>query len=203
MKDYNIQVRVLRSPTPVDWERCKDLAMRTMGKRWAGGKVTAEWMRRMLECRHSPIRTLMFTIEMSVPYYVSVHLVRHKLGIEHYVQSQRNDRQASYDRELAPQNAMVFHTIDVNAEALMQISEKRLCGMADPVTRYVWSKVCRAVEEVNPEFCGHLLPQCERLLHCPEHEPCGHWQRERMCLGEVGAPASVCLTGTSAEVRAL
>ena len=177
MKDYDIQVNILRRPTSTDWERCKDLAMRTMGKKWTGDEVTEAWMHRMLECRHSPIRTLMFTIELIIPYYVSVHLVRHKFGIEHYVQSQRNDRQTQYDRELAPQNAMVSHTIDVNAEAVMQISEKRLCGMADPMTRYVWSRVCRAIEEVNPEFVGHLHPQCERLRHCPEHKPCGYWKK--------------------------
>lgn len=179
MEKSDIKVEILRHPTNADWERCKDLALRTMGKRWTGNEVNEEWMHRMLECRHSPIRTLMFTIEMTIPYYVSVHFVRHKIGVEHYVQSQRNDRQKQYDRELAPQNAMVSHTIDINAECLMQMSEKRLCGMADPATRYVMQKICRAVEGTNPEFKGHLVPQCERLFHCPEARPCGHWHEAK------------------------
>lgn len=172
-----IVVKVIRRPTEDDWNRCKDLAMRTMGKRWADGEVTERWKHRMLECRHSPIRTLMFTIEMQIPYYVSVHLARHKIGVEHFVQSQRNDRQSSYDRNMAPQSAMVCHTMDINAESLMVMANRRLCGMADIATRYVMTMVCDAVEKVNPEFVGHLVPQCQRLLHCPEVKPCGYWQK--------------------------
>lgn len=37
---------------------------------------------------HSPIRTQLFWIEMlNIPTFVSVHLVRHKIGVEHFVQS--------------------------------------------------------------------------------------------------------------------
>ncbi len=175
---YNIEVNILRHPTGDDWERCKDLAMRTIGKRWTGNKVTEEWKHKMLECRHSPIRTLMFTIEMVVPYFVSVHFVRHKIGVEHYVKSQRNDRQSEYDRELAPQNAMVCHTMDINAESLMIMSNRRLCNMADPTTHYVMYLICKAVEGCSPEFNGHLVPQCEKLLHCPEFKPCGYWKEK-------------------------
>lgn len=175
---YDIEVKILRHPTAADWERCKDLAMRTIGKRWTGNEVTKEWMHKMLECRHSPIRTLMFTIEMKIPYFVHTHFARHKIGVEHYVQSQRNDRQSEYDRELAPQNAMVCHTMDVNAESLMVMSNRRTCGMADPTTRYTMYKICKAVEEVNPEFKGHLVPQCEKLRHCPEFKSCGYWQNK-------------------------
>lgn len=60
-----------------------------------------EWKRRILDAGHSPIRTLMFTVRMEIPYYVSVHFVRHKVGVEHYVRSQRNDRQSDYDRTKA------------------------------------------------------------------------------------------------------
>lgn len=174
-----IEVEILRHPTMKDWNRCKDLAMRTMGKKWIKNDITEDWMHKMLECRHSPIRTLMFTIEMHIPYFVSVHLVRHKIGVEHYVQSQRNDRQSQYDRELAPQNAMVIHTMDINAESLMIMANRRLCGMADAATRYVMTKICDQVEQVNPEFEGYLVPQCERLLHCLEAKPCGYW--DKMC----------------------
>ena len=35
-------------------------------------------------CERSPIRTQMFWIEMKgIPSFVSVHLVRHKIGVEH------------------------------------------------------------------------------------------------------------------------
>ena len=107
-----IKVQILRSPSQADWERCYMLALNTMGKKYVEGAATKSWKSRMLKCKHSPIRTLMFTIKLTIPYYVSTHFVRHKIGVEHYVQSQRNDRQTNYDRETAPQNVMVSHIME-------------------------------------------------------------------------------------------
>ena len=174
MKD--IKVEILRNPSESDWQRCYMLALNTVGKKYAGNSITDSWKSRMLKCRHSPIRTLMFTIRMVVPYYVSTHFVRHKIGAEHYVQSQRNDRQSNYDRELAPQGALVSHIMEIDANALLNMSNARLCGMADPTTRYVMTLICRAVEHCNPEFVGHFKPMCEHLHECPEFKSCGHWE---------------------------
>ena len=52
-----------------------------------------ELKKKYLTSEHSPIRYLRFIIRMEIPYCNSVHFVRHKLGVEHFVQSQRNDRQ--------------------------------------------------------------------------------------------------------------
>lgn len=171
-----IKVEILRNPSEKDWERCYMLALNTMGKKYAGNAITDSWKDKMLKCKHSPIRTLMFTIRMVVPYYVSTHFVRHKIGAEHYVQSQRNDRQSNYDRELAPQGALVSHIMEIDANTLLNMSNVRLCGMADPTTRYVMTLICRAVEHCNPEFVGHFKPMCEHLHECPEFKPCGHWE---------------------------
>ena len=39
---------------------------------------------------HSPIRTIQYWVELQgIPSFVSTHLVRHKLGIEHFVESNR------------------------------------------------------------------------------------------------------------------
>lgn len=179
MQYDNIEVEVLRHPTEQDWERCKMLALNTVGKKYVGTKVTDGWKHDMLKAAHSPIRTLMFTVRMVIPYFVSVHLVRHKIGVEHYVQSQRNDRQSNYDRELAPQNAMVSHIMDVNAEQIMFMARRRLCGQADPTTRYVMYKVCREVSKVNPEFEPFLVPMCVYRHECPEFNSCGYWEANR------------------------
>lgn len=176
---YKIDVEILRNPTETDWERCKDLAFNTIGKRYVGGKVSEKWKRQILKAGHSPIRTLVFTIKLTIPYFASVHLVRHKIGIEHYVQSQRNDRQDKYDRELAPQNAMVTHIIEVNADQLMFMANRRLCGQADPTTRYIMTRICREVLKVNPEFEAFLVPMCERMHECPEFKPCGYWDKKK------------------------
>lgn len=176
---YDMTIEVLRHPEKEDWERCKTLTLNTVGKKFAGGEITDEWKHKLLKAGHSPIRTLMFTIRLTIPYFVSVHLVRHKIGIEHYVQSQRNDRQHNYDRELAPQNAMVSHIIDVNAEQLMFMANRRLCGQADPTTRFLMTHICMECEKVNPEFKGLFVPMCEKLHECPELKPCGYWQKQQ------------------------
>ena len=84
---YDMHIEILRHPEESDWERCKLLALNTVGKKHLKGKVSEEWKRKMLKAEHSPIRTLMFTIRLTIPYFVSTHLVRHKIGVEHYVQS--------------------------------------------------------------------------------------------------------------------
>lgn len=170
-----IKVEILRYPLKEDWERCKALALNTAGKRFAGGEVTEAWRKKMLKAKHSPIRTLVFTIKMTIPYFVSNHFVRHKIGVEHYVQSQRNDRQSLYDREIAPQSAMVEHIMEVNAEQLMFMANRRLCSKADQTTRYVMTLICNEVEKTNPEFIGSLKPMCETLHECPEFVTCGYW----------------------------
>lgn len=171
-----IKVEILRSPNDDDWARCKLFALNTVGKKHLVNGVTDEWKRKILKAEHSPIRTLMFTIRLTIPYFVSVHLVRHKIGIEHYVQSQRNDRQSNYDREIAPQNAMVTHIIDVNAEQLMFMARRRLCGQADATTRYVMTLICREVIKTNPEFNGFLVPMCIYRHECPEFKSCGFYR---------------------------
>jgi len=174
-----VKVEILRHPTDADWERCKMLAMNTIGKRWAG-EVSDEWKHRILRAEHSPIRTLMFTVRMEVPYWVSVHFCRHKYGVEHYVSSQRNDRQDKYDRTEAPQGASVVHVMDVNAQELIQMARMRLCGQASEETREVMQAICRAVIDVNPEFKPFLKPKCKQGTigyYCNEFRPCGHPDR--------------------------
>lgn len=176
---HHMEVEILRHPEQEDWERCKMLALNTIGKKYAGTEITDAWKHAILKAEHSPIRTLMFTIRLTIPYFVSVHLVRHKIGIEHYVQSQRNDRQTNYDRELAPQNSLVSHIIEVNAEQLMFIARRRLCGQADATTRYVVAQMCIEVIKANPEFKEFLKPMCHYRHECPEFKPCGYWEKAK------------------------
>lgn len=168
-------IDILRHPTQEDWARCKLLALGTVGKDYHGdgSEITDEWKHRMLRAGHSPIRTLPFTIQMIVPYYVSTHFVRHKLGVEHYVSTQRNDRQSAYDRAHAPQSMLVMHIMDINAQALMNMAQMRLCGKADYVTRETMNAVCDAVTKTNPEFGPFLMPKCVVRGGCNEFEPCG------------------------------
>lgn len=171
-----MKVEIIRHPTDADWMRCKMLALGTEGKE-PTTPPSDEWKLKILAARHSPIRTLMFTIRMEVPYWVSVHYVRHKIGVEHYVRSQRNDRQHDYDRNAARQDVPVVHVMDLNAEALITIIQKRLCGKAAKETREMAGLIRDAVLETNPEFCDVLIEPCMYHYYdgyCHEMKPCGH-----------------------------
>ena len=178
MAENNIKITLRRFPSNIDWARCYNLAIATMGKEWKDDFVPdSEWRRKILKAEHSPIRTLMFTIQIeNIPYFSSVHFARHKYGVEPYISTQRNDRQRDYDRHNAPQNAPVTMVLEVNAQELMHMARMRLCTKADKTTRYIMSMICMKVEEFCPEFNGFLIPRCEYLHECPEMKPCGYYQ---------------------------
>ena len=169
----DFKVEILKHPTDEDWMWCKTCTLNTVGK--TSAKLpTAEWKHKILEAGHSPIRELWFGIKMQIPYYVSVHFVRHHIGVNHYVQTQRNDRQGNYDRTKATQDTMVSHVMSINAQELIFMSHKRLCSQASAETRAVMKERCKQVEELFPEFIGLLVPECVyRGYTCTEFYPCG------------------------------
>lgn len=153
--------------TLVDYPKEKDLlwmkecTLVTVGKEPATVPTT-EWLHKMLEARHSPIRELWYRFRLDdIPYYVSVHLVRHHVDFHPYVKSQRNDRQNEYDRRSAPQDAPVSMCLSLNAESLMNLANKRLCAQASEETRQVVQMMCTLVQQFCPEFEGLLVPMCE------------------------------------------
>lgn len=167
-----IKVELNEFPTECDWLEVKKRALVTVGKD-AKNSPSEEWKARILEARHSPIRRLFFSFYIECPYWVSVHLCRH-IHAQPYVKSQRNDRQADYDRTKAPQEQPVCMIWDMNAEELMNIANKRLCTMASKETRELVQKMCDLVIAKMQEFKSVLVPMCE--YHggvCHEMFPCG------------------------------
>lgn len=171
----DFKVEILKHPTEEDWMWAKICCLNTVGKT-STKYPNEEWKKKLLLSEHSPIRELKFGIKLTVPSFCSVHFVRHKHGVEHYVSTQRDDRHQ--DREISradmPQGTMVTHIISVNAQELMFMSRRRLCTQADEMTRKVMEEICRQVIEVSPEFEGTLEPMCSyRGGRCTEFECCG------------------------------
>lgn len=167
-----MKVEMIKHPTKDDWLFCKQCTLNTVGKTTTK-MPSDEWKVKLLEADHSPIRTLWFAFKMEIPYYVSVHFVRHKMGVEHFVQSQRNDRQDNYDRTKAPQDAIVSHIMYVNAQELIFMAHRRLCNQASPETREVMRMIVNEVLKTNPEFKSVLVPMCQyRGGICTEFNPC-------------------------------
>lgn len=154
-----------------DWPLVYQLALATAGVEATDKKPTMEWRRKMMRARHSPVRALQFVVQLEVPYWVSVHLVRHKVGVEHFVRSQRTDR-TGIPRDKLPQDEPVSHTMLINAEALVNISARRLCNKASEETRAAWQLVVDELKWIDPVVAEFCVPQCHTHGGCIEMYPC-------------------------------
>ena len=145
------------------WRRAASLTAR--------GRAVNMPLSNLYRCEHSPIRAILFWVEMrGIPSFVSTHLVRHKIGIEHYVESNRDDRGGTgEENRLTPVN----HGMLINAQALIEISKKRLCYKSHSKTIAVWSRVRNAIAIVDPDLARFMVPECVyRNGLCPELSEC-------------------------------
>lgn len=156
------------------WQQVKDATMNTIGKN-KGSYPDSSWKRTLLFGEHSPIRLIKFNWRwLNLPYFVSVHIVRHKHGIEHWISTQRTDR-TGIDRNELPQNNPINHECEANAQALINISRKRLCNCASKETREAWRLVKDEVAKVEPELASCMVRECVyRNGLCPEVKTCGY-----------------------------
>ena len=173
-----IKVDMIGAPGEGDWMEVKLRALVTVGLSPVRAPDSA-WRRAILEAGHSPIRYLRYSFAIQCPSWVSVHLCRH-IHAQPYVKSQRNDRQTAYDRNAARQDAPVDMILDVNAEELMVIANKRLCSLAAAETRETVRQMCALAEQATPELKGMLVPMCQYQGGvCHEMRPCGEGRKER------------------------
>lgn len=159
-----------------NWKDIKNSALTTVGKE-SNTEPSTEWKRKILFSEHSPIRKLKINaIWHELFYWVSVHLVRHKHGVEHWVRSQRTDRSATKtDRNQELQSALIEHEIDANAQAIINISRKRLCYMASIETREAWQEFINSFQHDEPELYSVCVKECVyRNGICPEFKSCGY-----------------------------
>lgn len=155
------------------WDKVKRSARSTISKDGSGKYPTDKWKKVILLAEHSPIRRIRFSWRWeNLMNWVSVHFVRHKNGIEHWVSTQRTDR-TGIDRNAKPQDSPVFHECEANAQALIYISRKRLCSQAAKETREAWKEVKKKVEEVDPILASVMVPECIYRGFCPEFNSCG------------------------------
>lgn len=62
----------------------------------------------------------------------------------------------------------------MNAEAIINMSHKRMCMTASKETREVWRDVIFKLKEIDPDLAKHCVPQCVyRGGICPELKKCG------------------------------
>lgn len=168
-KDLKTEIKGIRG----SWKDIYRACLNTIGKD-TDKEPTDLWKRRILMSEHSPIRKLGIQAKWSnLWYWVSTHFVRHKYGIEHFISTQRTDR-TKEDRNNKPQNALVMHEIDVNPQAIINISRKRLCYCASPETREAWISFLNELKEYEPQLVEVSVKECVYRGFCPEFYTCGY-----------------------------
>lgn len=156
------------------WRDVADAARTTINQAAGTGEPSSQWKKRILLSEHSPIRQLVFRWKwIGLKSWVSVHLVRHKFGIDHFVSTQRSDRTGN-DRNASRQDTPVTHECIANAQAILSISRKRLCMQASPETRDAWKQVVDAIATTHPEVAVCCVPECVYRGFCPEFRCCGY-----------------------------
>jgi len=172
------EVKVRITDYDIDWKKIKSACMTTISKEAGDKEPSQEWKRRLLLCEHSPIRRGSVSWKFDeIPYCISTHFVRHHEGVEKWVSTSRADRTEIKDRSQRTQMDMVQMEMEANIQALINISRKRLCTCADPLTRVYWKAVLEAIKEYDEDIYWACVPECVRCGGCPEYKPCGYYDR--------------------------
>lgn len=179
------EVTRLTQVTP--WKRVLNAARRTIGKEPLDKEPSDSWKAKILLAEHSPIRLLEYEWTWkNIMQWVTTHLVRHHEGCEKFVHSQRGDRRAILEeynvdsRDKLPQGALNDMDMTANAQALINISRKRLCACASRETREAWKQVKAKISEVDPILASKMVPECLYRGFCPEWmSSCGYSKTEK------------------------
>ena len=162
-----------------NWIRVVNAARRTVGKKPIDHEPSDKFKRKILLAEHSPIRLLEYDFTWDdIRQWVSVHLVRHHVGCEKFVHSQRGDRRdmSEYNvvsRDDLPQGALNDMDMTCNAQSFINISRKRLCyGAASKETREAWELVIEYLKEFDPILAEKCVPECVYRNFCPEFDKC-------------------------------
>ena len=174
--------QIVRMERVTLWKRALNAARRTIGKKPLDKEPSDSWKAKMLLAEHSPIRLVEFEWTWNgIKQWVTTHIVRHHEGCEKMVHSQRGDRRAILEeygvetRDELPQGAVNDMDMTANAQALINISRKRLCSCASSETRAAWKQVQEAIREIDPIMAEKMVPECIYRGFCPEFmNPCGY-----------------------------
>lgn len=157
-----------------DWEEVVDRARTTVGKEELGKEPGDKFKSKILLAEHSPIRSLIYCFKIrNLKSWVATHLVRHHVGVEKWVRTQRTDR-TGVDRNELPQGAEVEMEIEANAQALINMARKRLCTQASPETREVMQAMKDEVSKRDEFLARVMVRECVYRGFCPEMKSCDY-----------------------------
>lgn len=157
-----------------NWSEALSSARFTQRKNPISGEPSIKWKKKLIKSEHSPLRCVLFNIDMyDIPYRTSVHFVRH-LHAQPFCSTSRPDIDGkmpprSEQKKDDPVNLRLF----LNAEEIINISRKRLCNKAEKETREAWQTVIDELRKIEPELANACVPNCIYRGFCPEFKSCG------------------------------
>lgn len=159
-----------------DYEQVANRARTTVSKGELGKEPSDRFKRKILMAEHSPIRGLIYCFKITnLKSWVATHFVRHHVGVEKWVSTQREDRTTNETpRDELPQGAKVTMELEANAQALINMSRKRLCTQASPETREVMQKMRDKVSERDKFLADIMVKECVYRGFCPEMVSCNY-----------------------------
>ena len=161
-----------------DWKEVVNDCRVTVAKPPLGKEPSDKFKRDILISEHDPIRDIEIKFRWrNIPYWIAMHWKTHIWRSR--TNTQRNDRQTSYDRRKAHQDAPVDFVGDPNVQHLIDSWRKRLCRMAAPETREYAEDFKIVVHDPEPQISDVLVPNCIYRCGCPE--PCGCQWYQKMC----------------------
>lgn len=156
------------------WIEVVNRARTTVNKEALNKEPSEDFKRKILRAEHSPIRSLIFCFKITdLKSWVATHLVRHHVGVEKWVRTQRSDR-TGINRDESPQGAKVEMELEANTQALINMARKRLCTQASPETRAVMEAIKKEVEKKDPIVAEVMVKECVYRGYCPEMWSCGY-----------------------------
>ena len=175
------------------WRQVADAARTTMNKDLGAGDPPDWWKKSITRAEHSPIRLITFHMKaFGVKSWITVHNVRHSVGIDHFVSTQRSDR-TGVNRDEAPQGTLVNYEFNVNLMELVHISRLRFCGQAHSETQGFWNEVINFLDQTEKSrvlihpVLDLMAPKCVACGgRCPEMKPCG-FSESKACKEDVEA----------------
>lgn len=164
----------------VGWSEALRAARLTVGKEDTGKEPSDIWKAKMLLAEHSPIRLVTYSwIWEDIPMWVTTHFVRHHIGCEKFVRTQRVDRTGSpLPRGEHKQGELNTMMMVANAQEIMAISRVRLCRCASKETREAWKSFLSALNDIDPILVSKCVPTCVYRGFCPELKGCGYCNTE-------------------------
>lgn len=157
-----------------DWLEVVNRARVTVNKEELDKEPSDTFKKKILMAEHSPIRSLIFCFKISnLKSWIATHLVRHHVGVEKFVRTQRTDR-TGIDRDALSQSNEVEMELEANAQALINIARKRLCNQASPETREVVQAMKDEIAKKEPLLANVMVKECIYRGFCPEMWSCGY-----------------------------